>query len=115
MFKLYGANPSPMAFSEVFTALQTGVMDGQENPYTQLWSAKFQEVQKYLSITGHVYTPVYALVSAQHYAALPEDVRSVLDSCAQEPQIFFYETAAKTEPHLQTTLKAADRAGNEPA
>src|SRR3546814_18282836 len=53
MFKLYGANPSPMAFSEVFTALQTGVMDGPENPYTQIWSAKFQEVQKYLSITGH--------------------------------------------------------------
>jgi TRAP-type transport system periplasmic protein len=52
MFQLYGANPTPMAFSDVFTALQTGVMDGQENPYTQIWSAKFQEVQKYLSITG---------------------------------------------------------------
>src|SRR3546814_6193563 len=72
-------------------ALQTGVMDGQENPYTQIWSAKFQEVQKYLSITGHVYTPAYALVSEQHYAALPEDVRSVLDRCGQETQGFVYE------------------------
>jgi tripartite ATP-independent transporter DctP family solute receptor len=46
MFQAYGANPSPMKFSEVFTALQTGVMDGQENPFTQIASAKFQEVQK---------------------------------------------------------------------
>ena len=46
MFKLYGANPTPMAFSDVFTALKTGVIDGQENPYAQIWSAKFQEVQK---------------------------------------------------------------------
>src|SRR3546814_16169885 len=75
MFKLYGANPSPMAFSEVFTALQTGVMDGQENPYKQIWSAKFQEVQKYLSITANVYTPASAMVSERHYAELHAPVR----------------------------------------
>src|SRR5690606_1650964 len=44
MFQAYDANPTPMAFAEVFTALQTGVIDGQENPFTQIWSAKFQEV-----------------------------------------------------------------------
>src|SRR3546814_17330661 len=113
MFKLYGANPSPMAFSEVFTALQTGVMDGQENPYTQIWSAKFQEVQKYLSITGHVYTTAYALVSEQHYAALPEDVRSVLDRCGQEPQVFVYETAAKMETDLMDNMKVGGMAVTE--
>ncbi len=105
MFQLYGANPSPMAFSEVFTALQTGVMDGQENPYTQIWSAKFQEVQKYLSITGHVYTPAYALVSDKHYSALPDDVRSVLDRCGKETQAFVHETAANMETDLLTKLK----------
>jgi len=57
MFQAYGANPSPMKFSELFTALQTGVMDGEENPFTQIYSAKLQEVQKYLSLSGHVYTP----------------------------------------------------------
>ena len=62
MFKSYGANPTPMSFSEVFTALQTGVIDGQENPFAQIYSAKFQEVQKYLSLTGHVYTPAYVAV-----------------------------------------------------
>jgi TRAP-type transport system periplasmic protein len=113
MFQAYGANPSPMAFSEVFTALQTGVMDGQENPYTQIWSAKFQEVQKYLSITGHVYTPAYALVSESHYSSLPEDVRSALDTCAQETQAYVYDTAAKMETDLLDQLKAGGIAVNE--
>ncbi len=78
MFQQYGANPTPMAFSDVFTALQTGVIDGQENPYAQIASAKFQEVQDYLSITGHVYTPAYVLVSEQQFSNLPEDVQQAL-------------------------------------
>src|ERR687888_727007 len=84
MFQAYGANPSPMKFSEVFTALQTGVMDGQENPFTQIYSAKFQEVQKYLSLTGHVYTPAYVLVSKEQFSKLPQDVQKVLVDCAKE-------------------------------
>src|SRR6266545_4777852 len=75
MFQAYGANPSPMKFSEVFTALQNGVMDGQENPFSQIVSAKFQEVQKFLSLTGHVYTPSYVAVGAKKWATLPADVR----------------------------------------
>ena len=54
LFQAFGANPSPMALSEVFVALQTGVMDGQENPLAQIYASKFQEVQTYLSLTGHV-------------------------------------------------------------
>jgi len=107
MFKLYGANPTPMSFSEVFTALQTGVIDGQENPYAQIASAKFQEVQKYLSITGHVYTPAYVLVSDTHYAKLPADVQSALEKCGVETQDFVYEHAAKLETELLDVIKAA--------
>lgn len=106
MFKLYGANPTPMAFSEVFTALQTGVIDGQENPYAQIWSAKFQEVQKFLSITGHVYTPAYLLTSEKHFSALPADVRKELETCAASTQDFVYETAANLETDLLDKLKA---------
>ena len=54
MFQAYGASPSAMGLSEVFVALQTGVMDGEENPLTQIYTSKFQEVQKYLSMTDHV-------------------------------------------------------------
>ncbi len=105
MFKLYGANPTPMAFSEVFTALKTGVIDGQENPYAQIWSAKFQEVQKYLSITGHVYTPGYVLASKEHFAKLPDDVQAALRQCGKESQDFVYKEAARLETELLENLK----------
>lgn len=112
MFKLYGANPTPMAFSEVFTALQTKVIDGQENPYAQIASAKFQEVQKYLSITGHVYTPAYVLVSKKHYDKLPENVRAGVEKCANDTQAFVYDTAARLETELLDVIKAAGVAVN---
>ena len=107
MFQTYGANPSPMKFSEVFTALQTGVMDGQENPFTQIYSAKFQEVQKYLSLTGHVYTPAYVTVGTKKWASLPADVRKVLETTAKETQAFVYDFAQKAEDDLLGKIKAA--------
>ncbi|MDH5534699.1 MAG: TRAP transporter substrate-binding protein [Betaproteobacteria bacterium] len=113
MFQAYGANPSPMSFSEVFTALQTGVMDGQENPFTQIYAGKFQEVQKYLSLTGHVYTPAYITVGAKKWASLPADVRKTLEDTAKEVQAFVYETAAKDETDLLQKLKAAGMQVNE--
>jgi len=113
MFQAYGANPSPMKFSEVFTALQTGVMDGQENPFTQIYSAKFQEVQKYLSLSGHVYTPAYVAVGAKKWATHPADVRKVLEDTAKETQAFVYRTAEKAETDLLGKLKAAGMQVNE--
>ncbi len=110
MFQEYGANPTPMAFSDVFTALQTGVIDGQENPYAQIASAKFQEVQKYLSITGHVYTPAYILASQKKFDSLPEDVQAGLTECANQTQDFTYEKAAELETDL---LKEIEDAGVE--
>ncbi len=113
MFKLYGANPTPMAFSEVFTALKTNVIDGQENPYAQIASAKFQEVQKYLSITGHVYTPAYVLVSDKHFGKLPKDVQDALIKCGTDTQDFVYDTAAKLEVDLLKVIKDAGVEVNE--
>ncbi len=107
MFQSYGANPTPMSFSEVFTALQTGTMDGQENPYAQITSAKFQEVQKYLSITGHVYTPAYVAVHKNSYNKLPGDVRKILESAAKENQAFVYKTAASYEKSMLGDIKKA--------
>jgi TRAP-type C4-dicarboxylate transport system substrate-binding protein len=95
-----------MSFSEVFTALQTGVVDGQENPFTQIYSAKFHEVQDYLSLTGHVYTPAYLLVGKNRYESLPEDVRQILEETAKETQAFVYETAERLETELLDKIKA---------
>ena len=113
MFQAYGANPSPMKFSELFTALQTGVMDGQENPFTQIYSAKLQEVQKYLSLSGHVYTPAYLTVGTKKWESLPADVRKTLEETAKETQAFVYQTAAKEENDLLGKLKAAGMQVND--
>ena len=110
MFQAYGANPSPMKFSELFTALQTGVMDGQENPFTQIYSAKLQEVQKFLSLSGHVYTPAY-VITGKSFAALPADVRKILEDTAKETQAFVYETAAKDEDDLLQQAEGRRHAG----
>ncbi|UCG98690.1 MAG: TRAP transporter substrate-binding protein [Burkholderiales bacterium] len=114
MFQAYGANPSPMKFSEVFTALQTGVMDGQENPFTQIYSAKFQEVQKYLSLTGHVYTPAYLVTGTKKWMSLPADVRKILEDTAKETQAYVYQTAAADEEILLGKLKAGGIQVNTP-
>ena len=113
MFQAYGANPSPMKFSELFTALQTGVMDGEENPLTQIYSAKLQEVQKYLSLSGHVYTPAYLTVGTRHWNALPADVRKMLEDIAKETQAFVYEYAANDDTALLAKLKQSGMQVNE--
>ena len=81
MFKAYGANPSPLAFSEVFVALQTGVMDAQENPLAQIYPSRFYEVQRYFSMTGHVYTPAFVTAGAS-WAQLPADVQKIFKDIA---------------------------------
>ena len=98
MFQAYGASPSPMEFKEVFVALQTGVMDAQENPLAQIYSARLHEVQKYLSLTGHVYTPAYVTAGAS-WKRLPPDVRKILE-----------DTLAASEPGI---LKLAEQLDNE--
>jgi len=107
MFKAYGANPSPMALSEVFVALQTGAMDGEENPLVQIYSQKFQEVQKYLSLSDHVYTPAYLTVGKKHWETLPPDVRKILEQTAREVQPFVYKSAEKFDDELVGKMKAA--------
>jgi tripartite ATP-independent transporter DctP family solute receptor len=105
MFQAYGANPTPMSFSEVFTALQTGVVDGQENPLTQISSGNFQEVQDYLSMTGHVYTPAYLLVGLNTWESWSEEVRTILQETAKETQGYVYEQAEKLEGELLTKMQ----------
>ena len=107
MFKAYGANPTPMSLSEVFVALQTGVIDGQENPFTQIYSQNFHEVQKYLSLSGHVYTPAYLLTSKKTWASLPEDVRKILKTTAVDMQEWVYKTAETMEVDLLDKMKGS--------
>lgn len=84
LFEAFGANPTSMSYGEVFSALKQGVIDGQENPFSQIVPARFHEVQRYLSISRHVYTPAYPLMSRQYFDSLEPDVqRAVLDVAEQ--------------------------------
>ncbi len=113
MFQAYGANPTPMPLSEVFIALQTGVMDGEENPLTQIHSQKFQEVQTYLSLTSHVYSPAFLTVSARKWTNLPEPIRSILETTAKETQEYVYAAAEKIDEELLAELRAGGIEVNE--
>jgi tripartite ATP-independent transporter DctP family solute receptor len=113
MFQTYGANPSPMPFAEVYSALQSGVMDAQENPFSQIASAKFQEVQKFLSLTGHVYTPAYLLVSEDFWKKLPKDVQDTITKIALAAGDFARSEGERLDRELQGKL-APPMAVNEP-
>ena len=113
MFQSYGANPTPMAFSEVFTALKTGVIDGQENPLAQIYSGKFQEVQKYLSMTGHVYSPAFLTTSARNWDDWDKDVQTAVQDCATKSSDFAYKTSAQMDQDLVGKIEAAGVKVNE--
>jgi tripartite ATP-independent transporter DctP family solute receptor len=104
MFQAYGASPSPMEFKEVFVALQTGVMDGQENPFAQIYPARFHEVQKYLSLTGHVYTPAYVTAGASWQRLSPE-VRKTLEDTLREMEPVALQMAEKLDGEFLTKIK----------
>lgn len=81
-FSAMGASPTPMAFPELFTALQQGVVDGQENPVTVITATKFWEVQKFVSLTGHVYSPAAILASPILYDGLSDEQKGWFDEAA---------------------------------
>ena len=81
-FRTLGANAVPMPFSELFTALETKTVDGQENPYNTILSSKFYEVQKYLSVTNHVYSPWIVTVSKKWWDQLSRDEQKILRDAA---------------------------------
>jgi tripartite ATP-independent transporter DctP family solute receptor len=113
LFQILGANPTPMPLSEVFIALQTGVIDGQENPLAQLASLRLYEVQKYLSMTGHLYSPSYLLVGLGRWNQLPQDIREVIEQIGKEMQDFVYTEAARMDTELLEQLRASRMEINE--
>lgn len=113
LFQAFGANPTPMSLAETFIALQTGVIDGQENPLSQIHSQRFHEVQQFLTLTGHVYTPAYLMAGRGHWRTLPGEVRAIVRETAQEVQRFVYEQAEVLDERLLADLRAEGIAVNE--
>ena len=95
-FKTLGANAVPMAFSELFTALETKAVDGQENPYNTILSSKFFEVQKFLTVSNHVYSPWIVLVSKKFWDQLSKDEQKLIMDAAIKSREF-ERTDTRTE------------------
>lgn len=81
-FKAWGANASPFAFGELYTAIQQGTYDGMENPISLIYTHKFYEVQDYLTLSGHFYAPTALLLNNDFYNSLPEDLQEIVDQAA---------------------------------
>lgn len=84
MMKALGASPTPMSLGELYTAMQQGVVDGQENPAAHIYTQRFYEVQKYASLTAHAYAPEPVLVSMTKWNAFPENVRQIFIEATKE-------------------------------
>ena len=83
-FQIMGADPTPMAMGDVFTALQQGTIDAEENPVPIVATNKFQEVQKYISMTGHIFSPTPVFIAKDYYEALPEEYQTAIQEAATE-------------------------------
>ncbi len=112
-FKLMGANAIPLPFSELFSALETKTVDGQENPYNTILSSKFYEVQKYLSVTNHVYSPWIMTVSKKWWDQLSKDEQKVLLDAAKASRDFERKDTREEAAKAVADLKAKGMAVNE--
>lgn len=105
-FKLLGANPTPMAFTEVYLALETGTVDGQENPIGIIYSQRFNEVQKHLSLTGHAYTVSILAMNLVQFQKLDAAQQKVLVEAARDAATFQRKLNRDVEGKALADMKA---------
>ena len=104
-FNALGANSVPMPFTEVYTSLEQKIIDGQENPYSVIETSKFAEVQKFLTVTNHIYNPQSVLASKKKWDALTKDEKDVLTSTMLEATKWQRENSRKLAEESLTNLK----------
>ena len=104
-WKALGAKPTPMAFSEVFSSLQQGTIEAQENPFAMIKNAGFSEVQKYINLTGHLITWGYPLVGEKQFQRLPQDLKTIFLEAAKEMQAYEHKLFLENESKVQEQLK----------
>ena len=104
-FEALGAKPTPMALSEVFTSLQQGTIEAQENPYAMIQNQSFYEVQKYLINTAHLRAWVYIAMGKAQFDALPEDLQQVVLDGGKYCQEFEHELFLQNEEEFETKLQ----------
>lgn len=103
--KAIGANPQNINFGEVYSALQTGVVDGAENPLSNLYNSKFYEVQKSITLSNHGYLGYLVIASEKFWEELPDDLKDIVKKALNEATIFEREESAKDEEMLLQNLQ----------
>ncbi|OPL07603.1 MAG: hypothetical protein AVO33_04720 [delta proteobacterium ML8_F1] len=96
-FKAYGANPTPLDYGDIYVGLQTKTIDGQENSFSNIYSMKFNEVQKYVTDTMHGFDPVGMFINTGVYEAYPEEIKEMINEAAMSTQTFNRELAKQLE------------------
>jgi tripartite ATP-independent transporter DctP family solute receptor len=105
MFQAFGASPTSINFNEVYSALQTHIVDGQENPLAIIDTAKLYEVQKYLSVTNHMWDGFWFLANRRAWEALPADARPIIENEMNSAALAEREDVARLNATLQGSLK----------
>jgi len=106
-WRMLGANPVPMPFTEVYLALKTGAVDGQENPVMLMHAMKFHEVQKYLSMTRHAYTAAHVVINLGKYQALTPDQQKAMHESVREAATWQRKFNRDREGQALAAMKAA--------
>lgn len=114
MFKAFEASPASINFSEVYSALQTHIVEGQENPLAIIETAKLYEVQKYCSVTNHMWDGFWMLANAQSWAKLPADLQEIVARNFNEAALNERADVAKLNASLADSLKAKGMVFNAP-
>ena len=112
-FKALGANPAPMSWGELYTALQQGTVDAQENPYAMIVDGKFYEVQKYVSETGHVFSVTMLIANKKFIEKLPEDLRKIVIKAGHDFAIEQRKTIAGLEAGFKAEAIKGGMTANE--
>ena len=113
MFKAFGASPASINFSEVYAALQTKIVEGQENPLSLIEYNKFYEVQKYVSLTNHMWDGFWTLANSRAWASLPKDLQEIVASNVNEAAIQEREDIRKLNNSLRGKLTERGMIFNE--
>ncbi|MGI6784127.1 MAG: TRAP transporter substrate-binding protein [Aminivibrio sp.] len=114
LWKVMGADPTPMAWGEVFTALQQGTVDGQENPIPIIFVQKIYEVQKHLALTGHVFSPAMIAIAEAKFNGLSEEHKALFLKAAKESALYQREQITRMEDEQVAKLKELGMQVTEP-
>lgn len=112
-FKALGTNPTPIAFGELFTALQQKTVDGQENPLAIIATSRFDEVQKFLSLSGHVWNPEAFIVSKATWNKLNDEQKNIIQEAAREAVVYERDLMGKAQEEMIDELISRGMEVNE--